>query len=111
VKQRKHRTEDTEATEGGFWVGGRKNLVNLVGFGARTRVGGKHRTEVAEVREGDWRTRELEGDTFGFRLFISLELIFGTWRTTIARFTEKCPAPQGECSEYKESNDSACPGQ
>jgi hypothetical protein len=53
----KHRKEVTEVTEGGFWVGGRKNLVNAVGFGARTREGGRHRTEVAEVKEEDWRTR------------------------------------------------------
>ena len=49
----KHRTEVTEATEGGIGIGGQKSSVNgLSSWAKNTLMGGKHRTEVTEATEG-----------------------------------------------------------
>jgi hypothetical protein len=44
----KHRTEDTEATEGGLGLVDESALVDSVGFRAGIRAKGKDRTEVTE---------------------------------------------------------------
>jgi hypothetical protein len=54
AKGEKHRTEDTEVTEGDG-VGGRKKAwVDTVASVREHAKGKKHRTEDTEVTEGDW---------------------------------------------------------
>jgi hypothetical protein len=54
AKGGKHRTEVTEATEGGFGLVDECTWVKIVGSRAGTRQRGKHRTEVTEATEEDW---------------------------------------------------------
>ena len=52
TRKGKHRTEVTEATEGGLGWGVERAWVDTVAFRARATRKGKHRTEVTEVTEG-----------------------------------------------------------